>query len=981
VAQAAAVVAAAGITDPVTAANAELDYIVTGDPNVVTTEQNVQQEVTDTVAPTITPSTPPTVAIGVMAAQTSIVAAASGPTAVTFTAYLTAAAATDTVVDYAVIDPVTGDIGPSAFSGGVLPSGAVTIAAGQTTAQFTIDVPQGALGAAPDEDLDVQVSSPGSVVPVFAPTAATAIVNAQAEAGTLADPVLAYLGTVGSFSFDAETNTYTLDLAGVPQDTAEFTAQFAVSNAATAPSDDLGGTFTAPSGTGFTVTGAALTTPLAAGDVYQGLYATVKTADLGQNAMSFTFDPVDENASGYAAPLAPLTLDIVDTVTAPAQATVNTPTTVIFPDVHVSVSNTAPEGSANLDVTLTASGNAVAGGSVVQLAPGVTDASDLTLGLDTSTAGALAGAVSETFVSDGGGGSTSSLASEDPYIDVFGDVYRLAAPSLPSGLDVHIGASGNQSLVIANTDPNDGYSENLIATVVGTTGALTASGTTGEIAAQASGTIAVDFSSAAAGSIGTVTLDIKSDGTGIDGLGMTDLGDVTVPVSVTGNNDAIAQLTSSNGTLTQPTPDSYVLNLGTVAQYSAPVDISLAALNAALAPADDLDGSYSISGDTAFANTGFGAFTDVAAGAESAANTVALDTGTTGSFSETITLTPTASNSQGYSGSLPQETVTVMGTVAPPTGTAIGDVHLTTFDGLYYNFQAVGDFTLAQSNAAGDSFRVQISTTPFANIAGTSIITEAAAQVGGNVVTFGMGGATVAINGVADTALSLADPTQLLDGGTLRMIAANQYELTWSSGETLAITKGVAYLNVTASLGPQDAPGSVQGLLGSDTGQANDFALPDGTVLKQPLSSATLLGTFADAWTVAPAQSLLGGTVPAASGLGASPAMTFLGATAPGQILTGSLQAGGQTGAPVTMVGTLADFSGDTVTNFAVQDLIDVTNVGSAVATLATAAGGGVLTIGAGAASASLKLSGDLSGSVFHAVSDQHGGTLIGLAA
>jgi hypothetical protein len=244
-----------------------------------------------------------------------------------------------------------------------------------------------------------------------------------------------------------------------------------------------------------------------------------------------------------------------------------------------------------------------------------------------------------------------------------------------------------------------------------------------------------------------------------------------------------------------------------------------------------------------------------------------------------------------------------------------------------------------------------------------------------------MGGATVAINGVADTALSLADPTQLLDGGTLRMIAANQYELSWSSGETLAITKGVAYLNVTASLGPQDAPGSVQGLLGSDTGQANDFALPDGTVLKQPLSSATLLGTFADAWTVAPEQSLLGGTVPAASGLGASPAMTFLGATAPGQILTGSLQAGGQTGAPVTMVGTLADFSGDTVTNFAAQDLIDVTNVGSAVATLATTAGGGVLTIGAGAASASLKLSGDLSGSVFHAVSDQHGGTLIGLAA
>jgi hypothetical protein len=317
-----------------------------------------------------------------------------------------------------------------------------------------------------------------------------------------------------------------------------------------------------------------------------------------------------------------------------------------------------------------------------------------------------------------------------------------------------------------------------------------------------------------------------------------------------------------------------------------------------------------------------------------------------------------------------------------PTGTAAGDVHLTTFDGLYYNFQADGDFTLAQSTAAGDSFCVQIRTAPFPAIQATSVITEAAAQVGGNVVTFGMGGTTVSINGVADTALGMADPTQLLDGGTLRMIAANQYELSWSSGETLAITKGTAYLNVTASLGPQDAPGSVQGLLGSDNGQAKEFALPDGAVLKQPLSSATLLGTFADAWTVAPGQSLLAGTVPAASGLGTPPAMAFLGATAPGQVLTGTLKAGGQTAAPITLVGTLADFAGDTVTNFAAQDRIDITNIGGTLATVAYTgtATAGLLTIGSGSASASLHVSGDLSGGAFRAASDQHGGTLVGYA-
>jgi hypothetical protein len=110
--------------------------------------------------------------------------------------------------------------------------------------------------------------------------------------------------------------------------------------------------------------------------------------------------------------------------------------------------------------------------------------------------------------------------------------------------------------------------------------------------------------------------------------------------------------------------------------------------------------------------------------------------------------------------------------------------------------------------------------------------------------------------------------------------------------------------------------------------------------------------------------------------------MTFLSATGAGQILTGSLQAGAQVGAPVTMVGALADFGGDTITNFAAQDLIDVTNVGSAVATLAYTgtATGGVLTIGSGSASAALHVSGDLSGGGFRAVSDQHGGTLIGYA-
>ena len=371
-----------------------------------------------------------------------------------------------------------------------------------------------------------------------------------------------------------------------------------------------------------------------------------------------------------------------DSVTAPAQPQVNTPTTIVFPDVHVggtdsqhvSVTNAAPSGAANLDVTLTPSGNATASGSITDLAPGATDATDLTVGINTSTAGALSGSVTENFVSDLGGGNTSAISEQDPYIDLFGDVYRLADPSIsPNNLTVHVGASGTQSLTITNLDPNDGYSENLIATVVGTTGAVTAKGATGDIAPQAYGTLSVNFSTATPGTIGTVTLDLKSDGTGIDGLGVTDLGDVTIPVIVTTDNvPAAAQFEeiSGGGTFTQ-NGSAYNLNLGTI---TAPTSVNLGVLNSAIAPADDLGGTFTTSGPTEFAVTGFSAFSGVASGAADTAPTVTLFAGVAGTFTEIITLQPTDTTTNT---ALPDETLTITGTVstaAPPVITAPSSV-------------------------------------------------------------------------------------------------------------------------------------------------------------------------------------------------------------------------------------------------------------------------------------------------------------------
>jgi hypothetical protein len=103
---------------------------------------------------------------------------------------------------------------------------------------------------------------------------------------------------------------------------------------------------------------------------------------------------------------------------------------------------------------------------------------------------------------------------------------------------------------------------------------------------------------------------------------------------------------------------------------------------------------------------------------------------------------------------------------------------------------------------------------------------------------------------------------QSLAGGTLTRLSAASYRLTWSMGESVTVTDKGSWLDWSVALGPHDGPGSMQGLLGSDSGQATDFQLPDGSVIPQPLSDAEILGVFADAWRVAPGASLFDDRVP-----------------------------------------------------------------------------------------------------------------------
>ncbi len=189
--------------------------------------------------------------------------------------------------------------------------------------------------------------------------------------------------------------------------------------------------------------------------------------------------------------------------------------------------------------------------------------------------------------------------------------------------------------------------------------------------------------------------------------------------------------------------------------------------------------------------------------------------------------------------------------------TAWGDPHLTTFDGLLYDFQAVGEFTLAQSTLASDSYDVQVRLQPYGTSLSVSIITQVAAVVGSDRVTFDLTRPnTVWVDGSAST-LSAANPIVALNGGFLLELSANQYLVFWNTGETLTVTKYGSYLGVSTQLAPDEGAGSVKGLLGSDSGTANDFQLANSTVLKQPLTTAQLYGEFGKAWRVIQATSLL----------------------------------------------------------------------------------------------------------------------------
>ncbi|MGE0809527.1 MAG: beta strand repeat-containing protein, partial [Immundisolibacter sp.] len=358
-----------------------------------------------------------------------------------------------------------------------------------------------------------------------------------------------------------------------------------------------------------------------------------------------------------------------------------TPVSTSFGNVHVgdnavqnlTVSNTAvADGfSESLNMTLGAvTGNAYTtsgSGGVTQLAAGASTV-PVTLGIDTSTAGAKSGSLTLNYASDGTGTSgLAAIAAGSQTVTVSGAVYRLASANTLGAVNfgnVHVGDTVQQALVITNTALADGYSESLNASFGASSDSrILTSGSISQLAAGATNasSMVVGLDTSAAGSVaGTQVIHFASDGTGTSGLGVTNLASQTI--GVTGDittSGSVFRLASASPAA--PNPVNFGnLRIGTVA------DQALSITNTAIDDgfSESLNASITSNGAPVTASGSFNLLGPTAT--DSSSLHVGLDTSTAGAKSGTATIA-LVSDGTGTSGlgltNLPAQIVAVSGAV------------------------------------------------------------------------------------------------------------------------------------------------------------------------------------------------------------------------------------------------------------------------------------------------------------------------------
>ena len=179
-----------------------------------------------------------------------------------------------------------------------------------------------------------------------------------------------------------------------------------------------------------------------------------------------------------------------------------------------------------------------------------------------------------------------------------------------------------------------------------------------------------------------------------------------------------------------------------------------------------------------------------------------------------------------------------------------GDTHLQTFGGTYYDFQAEGTFTLAQTS----SMTVQTQ-----QISGAPTWPQAAVNA---AVGTQMGADSVALCASDDGLVVDGAATDLASGQTLTLPSGDAitrngqvYLVTDPQGDSMQATMNGTYVDVSVGLGSY--PETVSGLLANAPGSNSELETSSGEVIDTPVDLQTLYDVYGDSWRVPAGSSLV----------------------------------------------------------------------------------------------------------------------------
>jgi hypothetical protein len=192
--------------------------------------------------------------------------------------------------------------------------------------------------------------------------------------------------------------------------------------------------------------------------------------------------------------------------------------------------------------------------------------------------------------------------------------------------------------------------------------------------------------------------------------------------------------------------------------------------------------------------------------------------------------------------------------------TSIGDTHLTTSRGLFYDFQASGDYLLAQSSADFAVQARQVSGAPTWPNATTN--SAVAAHLGKTDVAICLAPTRVYLNG-ALTDLGETNQVETADSVDVTRLGST-YFIIGPTGDSVRATVNPTWIDVLVGLGSWPTP--FTGLLANADGRVDELASRAGDRFTNPLAFGDLYGRYGDTWRIGPADSLLAPCGPAVTG-------------------------------------------------------------------------------------------------------------------